>query len=319
MKLSVLISTRNRADHMQRVLEAFAGMEVAGCPPWELLVVNNGSSDHTDRVLEREKSSGRLPLAVIDQPTPGKCRSINAALKRVSGELAILSDDDMIPCRGWLSAYARAAQTHPEVSGFTGRIHPVWERTLPRWMKTEGPYAVPEGVTNRRDFGAHERLLPREVIPGGGNTALRKGVFDRMGHFREDMGPGTGIPFAEDTEYFTRYLEAGGRFCYLPDAAMDHHNGAERLTKRYVTQWVRQAGYCQILGFKALKSSASVHGVPRYLLLQCLPRLMSWWVEPEAVRRFHKKLRFVHTLGEIQGYLERNHRRGTRSDLSAGT
>lgn len=314
-----MISTRNRAKDIQGALDSFAVMGTAGRTAWELIVINNGSSDHTDRILARERQRNRLPLIVVNQSIPGKCRSINAALRYASGDLIVLSDDDMTPCRGWLETYARASREHLDVDGFTGRIFPVWERSLPRWLKTDGPYAVPEGVTNRRDLGEHERLLPKEVIPGGGNTALRRTVFDRLGGFREDLGPGTRIPFAEDTEFFTRYLNAGGRFRYLPEAVMYHYNAAERLTKPYVVRWVRQTGYCQILAFKALTSGATIRGVPRYLLLQSLPRLMSWWMEPKAARRFHKKLRFMHTVGEIQGYLERNRSRGTARLLSART
>lgn len=319
MRLSVVISTRNRAKGMQGVLDAFAGMEVPKDISWELLIVNNGSSDRTGRVLAMEKSRNRLPLRILSQPVPGKCRSVNAALAVVTGDPVILSDDDMTPCRAWLATYAKAARERPEVSGFTGRIHPVWEREPPQWMQTDGPYAVPEGVTNRRDYGELECLLSKEEIPGGGNTALRKSVFELLGGFREDMGPGTRIPFAEDTEFFTRYLRAGGRFCYLPGACMNHFNAAERLTKPYVAQWVRQAGYCQIVAFKALNSGAMIRGIPRYLLLQSMHRLMSWWLEPLRVRRFHKKLRFMHTLGEIQGYVERKRSKACGELLPAST
>jgi glycosyltransferase involved in cell wall biosynthesis len=310
--LSVVISTRNRAERIENVIRAFEQCRVPQHVDWELVIIDNGSSDHTAFVLEKEKQKRSLPLVILHQPVPGKCRSINHARAHLRGDLIIFSDDDMEPCPTWLETYARACRKYPEVSGFTGRVIPVWEGRPPDWLLEKGPYAVPEGVTNCRDHGENEHLLPQEVIPGGGNTALRRAVFDRLGGFREDLGPGTRIPFAEDTELFTRYLHSRGRFCYLPAAAMYHHNPAERLTKSYVVDWVRQTGYCQIVGFKALTSGAMIHGVPRYLILQSLPRLLRWWVEPRAGRRFYGKLRFMHTLGEIQGYLERN--RATRSE-----
>ncbi len=319
MQLSIVISTRNRAERIQAVIRSFERCRVPEHLDWEIVLIDNGSSDDTARILKGEKEKRVLPLVVLQQPVPGKCRSINHARRYLRGDLLIFSDDDMEPSPGWLEVYAEACRRHPEVSGFTGRIFPAWEGGAPGWLLKQGAYGVPEGVTNCRDYGEDERLLPKEVIPGGGNTALRRETFDRLGGFREDLGPGTRVPFAEDTELFTRYLQKGGRFCYLPDAVMHHHNPAERLRRSYVVRWVRQTGYCQIVAFKALSSGAMIRGVPRYLILQSLPRLLWWWLEPRPGRRFFRKLRFVHTLGEIQGYLEMNHRRGTRSDLSVGT
>lgn len=312
MGLSVVISTRNRAERIQGVIRAFERCRVPAHVDWEIVLIDNGSSDHTARVLKTEQEKRALPLVVMHQTIPGKCRSINYARPYLRGDLVIFSDDDMEPSAGWLEAYAEACRKHPDASGFTGRIVPVWEGDPPRWLLRHGAYAVPEGVTNCRDYGGDERLLPKEVIPGGGNTALKREAFDRLGGFREDLGPGTRIPFAEDTELFTRYLQAGNRFCYLPGAVMHHYNPAERLTRSYVVHWVRQTSYCQIIAFKALSSGAMIHGVPRYLILQSLPRLLGWWLEPRPGRKFFRKLRFMHTLGEIQGYLARN--RATRSE-----
>lgn len=304
MNISVVISTRNRAKRLPSLLDAFARIETPKGLRWDLVIVDNGSTDETFNILRQEKAKNRLPLVVLQQPVPGKSRSINYAMERLDSDLVIFADDDMMPEVDWLKTYDRAAKKRLDVSGFTGKILPVWESEIPNWLKTEGEYALPEGVINCRDYGDGEFVLSKKVIPGGGNTALRKDAFDRLGGFRIDLGPGTNIPLAEDTEFFTRFLNSGERFYYMSKALMYHYNVPERLTKRYVVNWVRLAGYCQIRGFKALSSVATVGGVPRYLIPQVITRLFFWLMEPNPAKRFHRKLRYIHTLGEIQGYLK---------------
>ena len=75
-EVSVIIATRDRAGPLARTLSSLSRQEV-GRLAWQVLVVDNGSSDSTRDVIDSFK--GRLPLIGLNEPTPGKSRALNVA------------------------------------------------------------------------------------------------------------------------------------------------------------------------------------------------------------------------------------------------
>ena len=78
MDVTVAICTWNRADLLDRTLAEMAALRVPAGLRWELVVVDNNCTDHTDAVAARY--AGRLPLRLLHQPTPGKSHAANLAL-----------------------------------------------------------------------------------------------------------------------------------------------------------------------------------------------------------------------------------------------
>ncbi|MGH8498427.1 MAG: glycosyltransferase family 2 protein, partial [Methylococcales bacterium] len=76
MKLSLILATRNRAAVLARFLKHLA--TIPGPRDWEILIADNGSSDHTADILAEWTS--RLPLKSVHVPVPGKSRALNEAL-----------------------------------------------------------------------------------------------------------------------------------------------------------------------------------------------------------------------------------------------
>lgn len=305
MDASVIVATRNRSRFVSALLDALAAQVLPAGTSWELLVVDNGSTDDTAQVLAQELDRGRLPLLALLEPTPGKSRALNLAMARARGDLWVLTDDDVLPHPEWLGAYIDAARRHPNIDGFAGRVLPKWLGDLPGWLHVEGPFAMPRGITNTRDFGLDEHRLPREVIPGGVNTALRADAATRNGEFRVDVGPGTPIPYAEDTDFMGRYTQGGGEFWYVPKALLHHCNIPERMTKAYVMRWAYQAARCQVLTATLRANGVPrIAGVPNYLWRQLVERGLAWLLEPRPMHRLMLGLRLNTTLGQIRGYRE---------------
>ena len=302
MQASVVISTKNRADRLSRLFDAYAEMQVSQSLQWELFVVDNGSKDKTFQTLLTELEKQRLPLSVMKEPCAGKSRALNSALSRVKGELVIFADDDMTPDKNWLNAFCAAFEKYPGMNCFTGKIEPVWEDALPSWMHLDGAFALPEGISNGRDFGPDDRVLGSGEIPGGANTAFTRHVIQKTGTFRVDLGPGTSIPLAEDTEYLKRLLNRNERIFYVSDALMYHFNPADRMTVKYAENWIFQSAYCQVKAFGKKVDAPEFFNVPRYLFKQFVKRLISYCAECRHDNRFYKKLRLIHTMGEIKGH-----------------
>ncbi|PKM12940.1 MAG: hypothetical protein CVV13_03700 [Gammaproteobacteria bacterium HGW-Gammaproteobacteria-3] len=304
LKASVIISTRNRAALLPRLFNALATMEKVYRDDWELIMVDNGSTDTTRARFDAEIQNNRLPIVAVSAPVPGKSRALNLALKQARGDLVIFTDDDVEPEPLWLASYIEAGLSHPELNGFAGRVLPRWLGPIPAWLHTEGEFALPRGITNTRDFGNEPHILPGDIIPGGVNTALRKTALLQTGGFREDIGPGTSVPFAEDTEYMARYKNQGGLFFYVPKALLYHCNEPVRMTKDYVTHWQYEVARCQVLAFNET-ADKTLFGVPFYLMRQAIERMMSWTLEAGSKQRLQKKMKLCFILGKIKGHRQR--------------
>ena len=129
MELSIAICTWNRAELLDRTLDTFEKLELPAGLDWELLVVNNGSSDDTDEVIARR---GRhLPLRRLCEPRPGLSHARNLAATEARGELVVWTDDDVSVDPHWAAAYWSAARRYPEASFFGGTIDPWFESDPP--------------------------------------------------------------------------------------------------------------------------------------------------------------------------------------------
>ena len=76
MDLSLIISTRNRSDSLLRTLDSLCRMESSF--DWELVVVDNGSTDDTPKLLRRFSDRSGLNVVLVTEPTPGLANARNA-------------------------------------------------------------------------------------------------------------------------------------------------------------------------------------------------------------------------------------------------
>ena len=217
IRLSLIIATYNRA---RPLLEALESVVAQDAPPalWECVVVNNNSQDDTE------------------------ARFADFAAAR--GEyLAIIDDDERIN-PGFVAAYIRFFDTHPDAVAAGGRIIPEYPAGRPAWMSR----FVERPVANPLDLGGRVRLFPAGRIPGGGNMALRRTAVERCGGFDPALGRvGGRLIGGEESDLFARLARAGERCWYVPDAVMWHIIPPEKLTDDYLARLAYNVGVSQQL------------------------------------------------------------------------
>lgn len=186
---------------------------------WELIVVDNGSSDETPQVLQ---SIASPRLRAVREPRRGKSRALNRGLSLAKGELVVFSDDDVDPAPGWLEALAGAAAKHPEADVFGGKIA-VDRSKVPAWIVRSRN--LQEILTTEHDFGEVEQRYPANRFPQGPNLAVRRRALETVSQpWAEDLGPGTAIPVGDEKCFFCRLGQGGGRpRVYVPSAVVRHH------------------------------------------------------------------------------------------------
>lgn len=92
--VSVIVATRNRCAPLAETLEAMTRLVVPPALTWELIVVDNGSTDGTSALLDRYRA--RLPLRSVVEPVPGLSVARNAGLHVARGEVIAFTDDDCV-------------------------------------------------------------------------------------------------------------------------------------------------------------------------------------------------------------------------------
>src|SRR6185295_20067875 len=106
LDVSVIICTRDRARQLSQVLASARALTVPPGLAWELIIVDNGSSDDTSEVVDRYGQD--LPIRLVREERAGLSIARNRGVAEARGRYICWTDDDVIIDRGWLSAYVSA-------------------------------------------------------------------------------------------------------------------------------------------------------------------------------------------------------------------
>ncbi|MFI5395130.1 MAG: glycosyltransferase family 9 protein [Candidatus Binatia bacterium] len=221
--VSVLVATRNRAPLLTQLLRSLE-LAMAGSPRAEILVVDNGSTDTTPILLADWTAAGRARVVLtVDQP--GKSRALNCATGRARGRLLAFLDDDEQVATDWLREVEAFFDAHPEYDAGIGRVLPASEVTDPEILTRIACYRT-IALFDHGDAVRDEHMLH------GANMVLRRSVFDRVGGFNEQLGPGA-VGGCEDAELGERVTRTGLRIGYMPGVRVYHAIDPARLTPEY--------------------------------------------------------------------------------------
>ena len=278
MEISVILCTYNRAESLRRTLEGFTRLNVPPGLRWELILVDNNSSDHTKAVCE--SFNRRLPIRYFFEPCPGQSAARNRGIVEAAGALLLFTDDDVDVDPDWMKVYRDAAARHPAAAFFGGRIIPRWERTPPRWLEQNSRTFL-ACIALNLDMGDAEFELADPTYPfAGANLVFRKETFEKAGVlFRKDLGlKGNEQVRFEDTFLIRQVMARGLPGVYIPTAIVYHRNPPERMTKRYLREWFKAAGVAAVRLGELPPSDHVWFGVPRYLWAQFLRNALGFGV-----------------------------------------
>lgn len=240
MRLSIAICTYNREEMLDFVLSSLSRCEKPACE-WELLVVDNNSSDHTKDVANSYVND--LPLHYLFEQEQGLSAARNRALSECRGDWIIFTDDDVQLDPMWLKANVDAIGRFPKAGYLGGRVVPYWPKGRPAWLKDEN-LALISGLLVRYHQGESTRLYEEgEPTPFGASFGLSRKLFESIGKFRHDLGVKGNVPGrGEEAEYLDRALSAGWRGIYVGEAIAHHWTDANRLTISYLYRYGVQKG-----------------------------------------------------------------------------
>lgn len=261
MDVSIAICTRNRSASLARALESLCAVMVPDDVSWEVLVVDNGSSDDTPSVADRY--AGRLPLRYVREPEPGIAMARNRAVDGFDGEYLVWIDDDVTIAPGWLAAYLDGFRRWPDAAVFGGPIVPVLEGDPPLWLREN--LDVVSGAYAARTEVDEAPIDPDAKLPLGANFAIR-GREQRRHRFDAKLGRTPDRPhrIGEETGVLLDVFEAGAKGRWLPRASVDHHVPPARQTRRYLWHYFFGAGQESAMTSRTRSGGVQFLGRPRW-------------------------------------------------------
>lgn len=267
--ISVVVCTYNRADMIGPALGSLGQQETFGTINFEIVVVDDGSTDQTQRVVDAQRNVAPVPIRYLRQEHLGIAAARNRGVRGSNGEWIAFFDNDQVAERNWLTRLFERARTEnadcvggtyflqlPDNCDF--ELDPALRRLL-----GENPRMAQERCS------PHSGLDPRkhDVIPLTGNVLVKRTLFERIGLFSE------GRLYGEDREFFRRAQRAGARFAVAPRAVIYHIVPWLRLTESYLLSTTAKGGrtnaeiddYAHVLWSAFLRLG--------YTLMVTLPRL----------------------------------------------
>jgi glycosyltransferase involved in cell wall biosynthesis len=238
MFISVGIPTYNRADLLDQTLQKMCDLFIPDGVEWELLIVNNNCTDHTDHIIEKYKS--QLPIKHLHEKNPGRSHALNTAVELVNGEYIIWTDDDSLVDVNWIENYVKAFRLWPDTSMFYGPVKPHFEGNPPKWMSVVLK-TIPF-VYALLDFGTDSFELSEDKMPFGVNLAIR--ARDQKQYcYDTSLGrkPNSFLG-GEEIELVQKMLADGKKGRWIPAALVHHYIPQDRQTIRYLRKYCRGWG-----------------------------------------------------------------------------
>lgn len=197
---SVVFATRDRAERLEALLASLRDQDFGD--PFEVVVVDDGSRDATQAVLQAEVERGGLDLTVIvHEAAQGPAAARNAGWRAARAAFIAFTDDDCVVVPGWLRELHRNAGDDP--------MRIVQGRVLPR----------PEESDRNGPFSRSLRVESLGPFFQTANVAYSRALLERVNGFDELTFT---VPGGEDADLAHRCFDAGASAVFASEALAHH-------------------------------------------------------------------------------------------------
>lgn len=272
--VSIIISTYNRCDILPAALESIIAQDTGGVR-YEIIVVDNNSTDATRRVIESFIARGTATMRYFFEGQQGLSYGWNTGIAQARAPIIALTDDDIWVPRDWVANLKRAFDEYPTVDFIGSRILPQWPCEPPAWLTCE--HWAPLALPNYGDAPVYSNAENPICLLG---KSFRREVFERFGLFRHDLGRIKGsVGSMEDHELQQRIWNAGRQGVYIPYVVVTAPVQMERMTKAYHRKWHTGHGhFFAVMRDGELEiSDARLFDVPAHIYRQALKNIIGWF------------------------------------------
>jgi len=213
MKASIIMPVFNRLEYTQKCLGSI--FEFGSRYAFEIIVVNNASSDGTKEFLE--SLSGKI-LAVHNKKNLGFAKACNAGAGKASGEFLLFLNNDTIVTKDWMDVLVKELDENPEIAIAGSKLlYP--DETIQHAGVVFGEDKIPYHIYAREIKEKHYVNKRRKFNALTAACMLvRKEIFDEVGGFDEAYLNGY-----EDIDLCLKIREIDGEIMYCPESIVYHY------------------------------------------------------------------------------------------------
>ncbi len=235
-QISAIICTHNRDTYLGAAIDSLLAQDFSA--EFEVVVVDNGSSDRTREVVEQRLGNPRVKY--VFEPTIGLSVARNTGARVASGEILAYLDDDAVASVSWLQVLSAAYEHNSQLAIAGGKVTLLWPPNIepPHWLS-------PGLAGNLGAYDLGDRMIYIQqpgLTPRGLNYSLRRSFLEEIGGFDPHLGRvGKNLLSNEELQMTEFALQRGWQVAYLPQALVAHNVAPERLKR----SWFLNRGWWQ--------------------------------------------------------------------------
>lgn len=268
MIISVIIPTYNRSKSLLETLESLDAQQVNEDLSWEIVIVDNNSTDDTERIVHDFAQRSKVPCRYLFEARQGRPFALNRGIEETDSELLAFTDDDVIADPYWVQSIVSTFYEH-DADFVGGKILPKWlECSPPAWFTRDW-----WGNLSLLDHG--DQLINIKQKGGyglwGANQAVNRKTLQRCGMFDNRF------IFSQDYEFYKRLIIQGAKVIYQPKAVIYHKIEKNRVRMTYFYRWHYRRG--KIEGFtndNSYEGKSLIGGIPNWMVRKQLEQGLAW-------------------------------------------
>jgi glycosyltransferase involved in cell wall biosynthesis len=237
--ITIVIPTFNGAERLPEVLELLRSQQQLQYLNWEIIIVDNNSTDSTAEVVKLYQE--KLPnLRYEFEPQPGAGLARKKAILTAKSDLIAFLDDDNLPATDWIFQAYNFAQNHPQIGAIASKITPIYEVNPPDNFERIAPFFALTDLGDRPLIYAKNNNL----LPPSAGLIIRKQVWLKTVPEKPILtGPTNhNILASEDLEMLAYMQQSSWEIWYNPAIKIQHKIPAHRFTKDYLILFLRGIG-----------------------------------------------------------------------------
>jgi glycosyltransferase involved in cell wall biosynthesis len=231
--ISVIICCYNSALRLKQTIRHLAEQKMRVGINWEIIIVNNASSDNTTETANAEWQNCSIPgvsFRVIDEAKPGLSNAREKGIQNSNFDYVIFCDDDNWLDAGYVDIAYHTISANPMIATLGGQSTAVADIPLPGWFAVAASnYAVGQQAAQTGDISSRKFLWGSGIVI---RKTLYKSAFANFpslltGRYGDELTSG------EDSEMCMRFLLMGYQLFYSAELKFEHFISKERLTPQY--------------------------------------------------------------------------------------
>lgn len=221
LSFSLIICTYNRASYLRETIESVLH-HFKNKNNYELLIINNNSTDHTVKVVEEFIDNPVVKYFL--ETNQGLSHARNRGMKEARNDVFVFLDDDIDIEKNYLDL-CEELYRDPAINIVGGKVLP-YNKAVPDWLPLNFFF-----IASIFDLGNEKQFVEKLM---GANYTMRREVAEKTGLYNPELGrKGNSLMAGEEVDYLRRAQNLGYRVLYHPHLIV-YHKIENKLNKKYV-------------------------------------------------------------------------------------